>query len=158
MSSLIDDLKKQDAQQQEATANLNAIRLHNAGVVRAKAPDLWTLLIAEIDTILTQLREAFPSDLSRHGDLTSGGDSFTIQGKKLPISIMKLTLNLGGTCINVHQALKRDFGEHPKLMPNKPIDFIVTRYEDVVFFWKDRTYTDPAALAEQLIKLACRLH
>ncbi|MGA2852160.1 MAG: hypothetical protein ABSE46_24405, partial [Terracidiphilus sp.] len=105
MSSWVDDLKQQDAHRQEVAANSNAIRLHNAGVVRAKAPDLWTLLIAQIETDLKRLRETFPDDLSRQGDLISRGGAYILQGKKLPISIMRLTLNLDGNCINISQAI-----------------------------------------------------
>jgi hypothetical protein len=135
MCDWIDDLKKQDAEQQEASANSNAMRLHDAGVVRAKAPDLWTLLIAQIDADFKELREAFPNDLSRQGDL-----------------------NLAGSCINISQALKQEFVDRPTLMPLKPIDFVVTKDEDVVFFWKDWTYTDPTELAEKFVKLVCRIY
>jgi hypothetical protein len=158
MCDWIDDLKKQDAEQQEASANSNAMRLHDAGVVRAKAPDLWTLLIAQIDADFKELREAFPNDLSRQGELTRRGDSYIIRGRKLPISVMKLTLNLAGSCINISQALKQEFVDRPTLMPLKPIDFVVTKDEDVVFFWKDWTYTDPTELAEKFVKLVCRIY
>jgi hypothetical protein len=158
MSSWVDDLKQQAVRQEDIAANSNAIRLHNARMVRAKAPDLWTVLIAQIDSDLKRLMETFPNDIGRQGDLIRRGNSYVLQGKKLPISVIKLTLNLDGSCIDIAQAQKQDFAEHQALMPSKPIDFVVTKDEDVTFFWKNWSYADPALLSEQLVKLACRLH
>ena len=157
MRSWIDDLKRQDVEQQVAFANSNALRLHDAGVVRAKAPDLWKLLITQIEADFKGLKEAFPNDLGRQGELIQRGDSYIIRGRKLPISIMKLSLNLNGSCIKISQATKQEFADHPTLMPSKPIDFKVLDDEDVVFFWKNWMYADPTALAETLVKLTCRI-
>ena len=118
------------------------------------------LLIAKIDTD----SEAPEGNVSKRFQIIEGhlirqrGDSYTLQGKKLPICVMELTLNLDGSCINISQALKQEFADTPTLTPSKPIDFTVTNDEDVVFFWKDWKYADPSALAEQLIKLVCRLY
>ncbi|MGD0736166.1 MAG: hypothetical protein ABR976_13510 [Terracidiphilus sp.] len=158
MSNWIDDLKEQDVQHQEHLSSMNAIRLHNANVVRAKAPALWSLLIIQIEAYLEQLRASFPHDMTRQADLIKRGDSYTLQGKKLPLSVMKLTLNLDGSCINISQGIKHEFADRPTLTPSKPIDFKVTNDEDVVFFWKDWNYADPSLIAEQLVKIACRLH
>lgn len=158
MSSWVEVFKQQEEEQQRAVANSNAIRLRNARMVRARAPALWMVLIAEIEADLKRLMDAFPNDLGKQGDLIRRGDSYIIQGKRLPISIVKLTLNLDGSCIDIAQALKQGSAEHPALIPSKPIDFVVTKDEDVAFFWKNWSYVDPASLSEQLVRLACRLY
>jgi hypothetical protein len=158
MSSWVDDLKRQDVERQEAAANSDAIRLHNAKMIRAKAPALWSLLIVKIETDLKKLREAFPQDMTRHADLIKRGETYTLQGKRLPITVMELSLNLDGSCINISQAVKHEFAEEPILTPSKPIDFKVTADEEVIFFWKNWDYSDPGLVAEQLIKIVCRLY
>jgi hypothetical protein len=158
MSSWIDDLKEQDEQQKKAIANFNAIRLHNAVVVHAKAPGLWTLLIAQIEADLMQLSEIFPNDLGRQCELIKRSHSYILQGRKLPFTILKLVLNLDAGCVCISKGYKQDFADRPVLMPLKPIDFKVTQDEDVIFFWRDREYIDPSALSEQFVRMVCGIH
>jgi len=157
MSGWIDEIKKRDEQQQEAANKINAIRIHNAKIIHAKAPALWAVVIAQITSDLKTLRETFPNDLRRQGDLISRGNSHTLQSKKLPFSIMELTLNLDAGHVDVLQGSKKDRIDQPILVPKEPIQFTVQNDEQLTFIWKDHHFSDPAHLSEQLIKYVCGL-
>lgn len=157
MSDWIDNLRKQEGQQKEAVARFDAVRLHNAKVIGAKSPALWDALIAQIGADLTRLREAFPNDIKWHFDLIQRGHVYTLQSKTFPISSIQLTLNLDAGYVEVSQGLKRSRTEQPVLLPKESIAFVLTNDEEVAFSWKSDFFTDPALLAEQLIKSVCRL-
>ena len=152
MSNWIDQIKQEDERQVHAKRKDDELHLHVSGIVQAKAPAFWKGLIDQIQIDLNTLRDTFPNDNRRQGDLIQRGQKYELQGKKLPITILELSLDLNRLCIEVQKSVRTDRTDQSLFHPIDPIKMNVDINDELYLSWRTARFTDPAALAESLIK------
>lgn len=159
MPDWIDKLKGGDDKRADDQRRNEELRLHNAKVIRAKAPKFWNAVIEQIKADSEKLRVAFPHDISRHCDLIQSGDSYRLQGKKLPIQIIEMSLNLDGQCVDILEGTKSDRYTNANVLSQQGAMSITVWQggEDLQFYWNGVYYSEPELLAERLIKRACQI-
>jgi hypothetical protein len=154
MSDWIDRLKTHDQSQEEARKKHEETLHEHAKLIRSKAPAFWMAVIELLKADCAKLQETFPNDKSRQCDLIQTGNSCRLQSKKLPFTILELSLNLDGKSVDVDRGTKSSRYDTQPLSKREVIQIKVFK-EEVVFEWRGSDYSTPALLAERLIKEVC---
>jgi hypothetical protein len=157
MSDWIDDLKKRDESATDDIRKQNEIRLLNAEIVRARAPAFWSLAMDCGGAYVTKLAAAFPNDRNRQCDLAQRDATYILQGRKVPITILDMTLNAGAACVAMHRSYRRERTDQPIRTPIDGMRIIVGVDDEVEFVWQGTHFREPSALAEALIRYVCGL-
>ncbi len=162
MTDWIDKQKASDDQKEDAVQRQSEVRLHDAQIVRAKAPLSWRALLESLNVYTQKLRDVYPHDSSRQCTVTSSAASCTLRSQKLPFQILDLTLNLPGLCIDglwqVQEGRVPHNHSHPSQVGTEDrISLSLDSQDEVTFLWEGRTFANPTEFAERLIKRVCRI-
>jgi hypothetical protein len=151
MPDWIDKLKKDDDTKAKASQHQSEVRLRNDKVIAAKAPGLWDTLIKQITTDAAKLNDAFPTDASRQCDVIQQGHAYVLQNRRLPFSILVLSINFAASQIDVRTGTKNSGGP-ANMQTDSPICFTLDFQDELQFEWLGTKYSDMALLSERLIK------
>lgn len=156
MSDWIKSLKREDDEAEKASELSTKLRLHEAKGITAKAPAFWNDLVDCLRDDAAQLRETFPQDNERQCSVSPRGNSCSVQGQKAPFTVLNLSLNLDGMCIDA----RWDSGDRKREQPTQSSTRFNLRLdvaEDLFVSDGSQTHTTPAHLAEYLIKRVCNI-
>ncbi len=156
MSDWITRLKREEEEAEKASELSTKRRLHEAKGITAKAPAFWEDLVDCLKDDASRLREAFPQDNERQCSVALRGNSCSVQGQKAPFTVLNLTFNVDGMCIDA----RWDSGDRKREQPTRRSTRFNLRLnvaEDLYVSNEDQTYTNPAHLAEYLIKRVCNI-
>jgi hypothetical protein len=154
MSQFIENLKRATQAQTETLQRQAALRLHNADVLRAKAPIFWDATKTILRTECGEMQRNFPND-PRYNPFVNEQMGFTLNGKKMPRKILMVDLNLDGQCLTVSEATKYSLIEQPIFDYIAPISIAVGSEEELVFTFRGRPLDTPESLAEAMISYVC---
>jgi len=155
LDPLIANLKQQDAVAEQERDTANRIRLHNADVIQAKAPDLWCLVINHIATLCGDMLRAFPYNSKRHPFLEPLVNGFILNGGGLPRRILAADLDIKGQRIRLSERIKNSLEDDPRPEIKPPVSITVGEQEELLFQFMGRTYDDPQDIARAMICHVC---
>jgi len=159
MENWIDRLKQQEAGRDEHTSRQIEIRLHNAKIIKAKAPVLWAATIECIRADCSALRESFPDKRERYCHLDpNGADGVVIVNEgSLPRLQLSVKLNLDGQCVDLIEAVEYDRFQPASINKRGQIEITVNDLEELAFRYNGKAHTTPASLAQALVSRVCKI-
>lgn len=155
MPNWIDNMKSRESSLENDKRRGEEIRLQNAKIVGAKAPSFWATVMEIVKANSEQLRAAYRDDAGRQCDLTQSGNGHILQGRKVPITMLYMTLNTAASCVEMMHSSRRERYDIPVPSPLDGMRIVVGPDDEVEFVWRGRRFYDPAALAEALIRSVC---
>lgn len=158
MGDWIDDLEARATKEAAERTRQEEIRLHNARLIRAKAPGFFNLLLQRIKSDCERLREKFPNDSRYHPFVNEERPSgFSLNGSKMPRRILGFDLNVDAHRIDVCERVKHSREDQPFPRALAPIDITVGNEDELKLTFRGNTHDTPESLAHQLISYACEL-
>jgi hypothetical protein len=155
MDELIESLKRQDEIASVARDTENRIRLHNADITRAKAPDFWNLVTERLRALCAELIQTFPTNYSRHAFMESLPDGFFLNGSGLPRRILSAQLDITGQRVRLAVRIKNSIEDQPMPQALPSIDIKVGSDEELRFTFMGKAHDDPQALARSILRYVC---
>ena len=158
MRDWIDRLKSDDDAKTEASQRQSEVRLRNDKVIAAKAPEFWEILIKKIKADVAKLNEIFPNDSSKQCDLKELDHAYVLQNRRLPFSILTLSVNFPASQIDMRAGTQDSMEEQADMRSDTPIRFVLDHQDELQLEWLGTKYSDMALLSERLIKRVLGSH
>ncbi len=155
MDELIESLKRSDALADQQADTQNRIRLHNAGIIHAKAPDFWGLVDGQVRTLCQEMLEAFPHNVKRHLFPETIPDGFMLNGGGLPKRILAAQLDINGERVRLSERIKQSIEDQPSPQPKSSINITVGPDDELRFNFMGTPYADPQSLARAFVTYVC---
>jgi len=155
MDELIESLKQQDERTALVRETENRIGLHNAEIIRAKAPDFWNLVTERLRALCPELIQTFPTNYSRHAFMESLPNGFFLNGGGLPRRILSAQLDINGQRVRLAVRLKNCIEDQPTPQTLPSIDIKVGSDDGLRFTFMGKAHDDPQDLARSLLRYVC---
>ena len=159
MTDWIDNLKKTERDESDAARKKEDLRLHDAAMIRAKAPEFWKTTIHFIHRDCTKLAEQFPGDRNLHchviGNPTNGIRCFS--GGPLPNQVIDIDLNLDGQCLEIQEGTRVDRGDDFDEERSYQAEFSVGQEEQLIISFKGKFYESADSFAGSVIRHVCKI-
>jgi hypothetical protein len=156
MPDWIEKMAAGEQAQAEAASKAEEIRLINAKIISGKAPQFWAATIDSLEKDAAKLRAQFPSDNRKHCSVMKMGRGIKVQGAKLPWLILDFETKFEERVIDVFENEKLSRTEETD-GSHYHVEITVGNDDALQFKFRYTKYTEPAALAEAIIKYVCRL-
>jgi hypothetical protein len=150
MPDWIDKLAEKDKAQAEQRQTQEELRLHNAKVIKAKAPEWWDAVIERLQTDCSKLRETFPNDARRQCTLVKNGMDWELSGCKLPWKIFNFRLNVDGQSVDIVES-RKEARDRTEPAGRDAIKISIRSDEWMEFTFRGHAYQTPESLAQALI-------
>lgn len=155
MDELIESLKRRDHAETIAQETENKIRLHDAEIIQAKAPDFWAMVKAHLQVLCSELMQAFPNNTSRRAFMEDIPDGFFLNGSGLPRRILSAQLDVQGQRVKMSIRIRQSFEDAPTPQPLPSIDIKVGKNEEVLFIYTGKRHDDPQEVSRALLRYVC---
>jgi hypothetical protein len=127
------------------------LRLHNAGIIHAKATGFWSACLECLRAICEKLRVVYPNELRKQCSLMNDGVVWTLQGCKVPWKILQMQLNVIGQSVDLFEARQESRDRTAPVGPDQ-ISIKVNEDDEIEFYFRGARYITPDSLAEGLAK------
>jgi hypothetical protein len=157
VSNWIGRLKSSDEENERKTQLQKELRLHRARVISAKSPAFWERLMDCLQSDSDEMRKAFSSDNSRQCSFTAQGTSCILRSHAHPSVTFNLKLNVEGQTLDADWVSAGRIEQHFPDSGKSPKEFRleVDESERIFVSLNEYIFTDPAHLAEHLVKRVC---
>ncbi len=147
--SWVDDLDSDDDERHEE------LRLHEAQIIRAKAPVFWDSVVQHLREDTNKLRDRFQHNSRYHCNVSPSANGVTISGKTFPRKILQLKLNVLGLCVELREDTQLSQFEAETIHKRDVIDIKVEEQGQVGFQFKGKVFDYPHSLSEELVRYVC---
>jgi hypothetical protein len=129
------------------------LRLYKARLIAAKAPGFLSALFERLRIDCAGLLLKFSRKLEKQCSYSTDSYTHTVQGCKLPWTVLKMRPNIPGHCIDLVES-RRESRDREVSVQSDQIRIIVNEDDELEFYFRGGRYLTPDALSEGLIRHA----
>jgi ribosomal protein RSM22 (predicted rRNA methylase) len=126
------------------------IRLHDASVIKSKAPQFWDSLIERLKSDSARLSEKFSDNTARQCSVTNFAGHWEIRGRKMPARILRMRLDPEGQIVYIDVVEQADRGKE-NAVGSEQIKITVNGDEELEWVFSGQRYSSASELSRALI-------